>query len=158
DILSTLKERAGCRKRLTIGIFESHGAVLRMRGTQDTHRMASCYVCRAQVSRLVWGSAAEYNHGGPKALPVHAGLQRGPRDLCYTVSECPGCMALATSIIRTAVCPGKGPIRVSSCHRPDRPRLVSTSGNWQSKARRSWRKRVPCCSNTPCRMTALRFT
>src|SRR5262249_49892674 len=53
EVLSTLKERAGCWERLTIGMFESHGVVLRMKETSDPHRMASCYVCLAQVSRLV---------------------------------------------------------------------------------------------------------
>src|SRR5215831_2977152 len=36
-----------------IGTFESHGGVLRMKETSDPHRMASCYVCLARVSRLV---------------------------------------------------------------------------------------------------------
>src|SRR5712671_5591889 len=53
EVLGALKERTGCWKRLTIGMFESHGAVLRMKETSDPHRMASCYVCPARVSRLV---------------------------------------------------------------------------------------------------------
>src|SRR5919197_1247594 len=32
ELLGALKERAGCRERLTIGMLESHGAVLRMKG------------------------------------------------------------------------------------------------------------------------------
>src|SRR5215475_198186 len=53
EVLGTLKERTGCRKRLTIGLFESHSGVLRMKETSDPHWMASCYVCLARVSRLV---------------------------------------------------------------------------------------------------------
>src|SRR5713101_4478630 len=53
EVLGALKERTGCWKRLTIGMFESHGVVLRMKETSDPHRMASCYVCLARVSRLV---------------------------------------------------------------------------------------------------------
>src|SRR5438445_3182174 len=45
EVLGTLKERTGCRKRLTIGLFESHGGVLRMRETSDLHRMALSYGC-----------------------------------------------------------------------------------------------------------------
>src|SRR5215475_5982386 len=52
-VLGTLKERTRGWKRLTIGMFESHGVVLRMKETSDPHRMASCYVCLALVSRLV---------------------------------------------------------------------------------------------------------
>jgi len=52
EVLGTLKERVGCWERLTIGIFERHGAVLRMKETSDPHWMASCYVRLAQVSRL----------------------------------------------------------------------------------------------------------
>ena len=50
EILGARKERAGRREGLAIGIFESHGAVLRMRGTSGTPLVASCYVCLAQVS------------------------------------------------------------------------------------------------------------
>src|SRR5438874_4106533 len=38
EALGALKERAGCRKRLTIVLFESHGGVLRMKETSDPHR------------------------------------------------------------------------------------------------------------------------
>src|SRR5499426_3361070 len=53
EVLGTLKERTGCWKRLAIGLFESHGVVLRMKEALDPHRMASCYVCLVRVSRLV---------------------------------------------------------------------------------------------------------
>src|SRR3954451_11257909 len=49
EVLGALKERARGRERLTIGMFESHGAVLRMKETSDPHRMVSCYVCLARV-------------------------------------------------------------------------------------------------------------
>src|SRR6266568_6784999 len=52
EMLSALKERARGRERLTIGMFESHGAVLRMKETSDPHRIAPCYGCLAQVSRF----------------------------------------------------------------------------------------------------------
>src|SRR5262249_14661309 len=57
EMLGARKERSGRRQSLAIGIVESHGAVLRMRGTPDICLMASCYVCRARVSsdRTVWG-------------------------------------------------------------------------------------------------------
>ena len=37
EVLGALKERAGCRKRLTIGLFESHGVVLRMKKRHRTY-------------------------------------------------------------------------------------------------------------------------
>src|SRR5712691_10926324 len=37
EVLGTLKERAGCRERLTIGMFESHGVVLCMKECSDEH-------------------------------------------------------------------------------------------------------------------------